>query len=161
MIVDQVDFNFGASLIAGILGSAVAVLALSLWEWRRDEDRTLRITELIGSAFPVSGSGAVAVGWTCSLLIGCAYGVFLGASIFGFDVTSRFIVAGIVISFPLWIVSGVTLAYARLLHRLVRNGRIQHPGPFALSRSREAAVEFLAAHLVFGAVAGGIYGWLA
>lgn len=160
MLVEPISFNFYASLISGLAASAIIIALLSIWESIRYGRETLQATELAGSAITENRIATWVIGVSIILIFGCMYAIFITSFLYALQINAWLWIFGVVISIPLWIVSGTTFAYFRLLHPAVRNDRISHPGPFALSKSREAAIELLAAHMIFGAIAGTIYSFL-
>ena len=101
------------------------------------------------------------IGVSTILIFGCIYAIFITSFLYALQIDTWLWIFGAVISIPLWILSGITFAYLRLLHPAIRNNKIPHPGPFALSKSKEAAIELLAAHIIFGAITSTIYAVLA
>lgn len=160
MPVEPISFNFYASLISGLAASAITIALLSIWESIRDGRKTLQATELAGSAITENRIVGWVIGVLVMLIFGCMYAIFITSFLYALQIDAWLWIFGVVVSIPLWIVSGTTFAYFRLLHPAVRNNRISHPGPFALSKSREAAIELLVVHMIFGAIAGTIYSFL-
>ena len=140
------------------MGTIAAVLFLQAWEVARPSDDHLRIVSLIGSAFTQKPFGQQLMGRAVLFSVGICYGVFTSAVIYAFEVESMAWFYGIVVAVLLWILTGVTLTYFRLLHPLIRRGDLKAPGPFGLGYSRQSAVLLLVAHLIFGLVCGLVYG---
>ena len=140
------------------MGTIAAVLFLQAWEVARPSDDHLRIVSLIGSAFTQKPFGQQLMGRAVLFSVGICYGVFTSAVIYAFEVEAMAWFYGIVVAVLLWILTGVTLTYFRLLHPLIRRGDLKAPGPFGLSYSRQSAVLLLVAHLIFGLVCGLVYG---
>ncbi len=101
------------------------------------------------------------LGCALAVFVGIFYGVFASAVIYAFELDASEWLVGVIAAVCLWILTGTTFTYLRILHPRVRKGEIPNPGPFALRASSSAAAELFVAHLVFGAVAGLIYGILA
>ena len=146
------------AIIGGLMGTIAAVLFLQVWEVARPAHDHLRIVTLIGSAFTQKPFGQQLIGRGVLFVVGICYGVFTSAVIYAFEVEALAWFYGIVVSVLLWVLTGITLTYFRLLHPLIRRGEVKAPGPFGLAYSRESAVLLLVAHLIFGLVCGIVYG---
>ncbi len=146
------------AIIGGLMGTIAAVLFLHVWEVARPSPNHLSIVSLIGSAFSQKPFGQQLMGRAVLFVVGICYGIFTSAVIYAFEVDELAWFYGLVVSVLLWILTGVTLTYFRLLHPLIRKGELKAPGPFGLGYSRQSAVLLLVAHLIFGLVCGLVYG---
>ena len=146
------------AIIGGLIGTIAAVLFLQAWEVARPSHDHIRIVQLIGSAFTQKPFGQQLMGRTVLFVVGICYGIFTSAVIYAFEVEAIAWLYGLLISVLLWVLTGITLTYFRLLHPLIRKGEIKAPGPFGLGYSRQSAVLLLVAHLIFGLVCGVVYG---
>ena len=161
MPAELIDFNFYATLISGIAASAITIAMLSIWESIRNSRETLQAPELVGSAITENRTARWLIGISTILIFGCIYAIFITSFLYALQINTWLWTFGAIIAIPLWILSGITFAYLRLLHPAIRNNKIPHPGPFALSKSKEAATQLLAAHIIFGATTSTIYPILA
>lgn len=152
-------FNFTAALIAGLSAWLVASAVLAIWEWsRRNADiHLLNPLDLAGGIITDQPPLKHIIGALLLLITGQGYAIFISAFIYAWESYDYAWLIGIATGLALSVVSGVTLAYARLWHRGVRDGSRRHPRAFALGLSREAAIQLFVAHLIFGAVAGTVY----
>ena len=146
------------AIVGGLMGTIAAVLFLQVWEVARPSHDHLRIVTLIGSAFTQKPFGQQLTGRAVLFVVGICYGVFTSAVIYAFEVEALAWFYGIVVSVLLWVLTGITLTYFRLLHPLIRRSEVKAPGPFGLAYSRESAALLLVAHLIFGLVCGLVYG---
>ena len=153
--------SFDIAIISGLLGIVVAVMLLQIWEVARPNHRHVRIVHLIGSAFTTKPFNQQLAGRAILFIVGICYGIFTSAMIYAFELEPVAWIAGPVVSIFLWVLTGVSLTYFRLLHPRIRSGEIEPPGPFALNYSWQSAAMLLIAHLVFGVVCGTAYGTLA
>lgn len=135
-----------------------AILFLQIWEVSRPSHDHVRIVMLIGSAFTPKPFSQQLVGRVVLFAIGICYGIFISAVLYAFELEAVGWIFGIIVAIPLWILTGISLTYFRLLHPRIRNGEIKAPGPFALGYSRQSAAMLLIAHLIFGFVCGIVYG---
>lgn len=149
------------AIISGLMGTIVAVLFLQIWEVAKPTHDNIRIVTMVGSAFTSKPLGQQIFGRGALFLVGICYGIFTSAVIYAFELESMAWLLGAVVSVLLWVLTGVTLTYFRILHPKIRNGEIKAPGPFALGYSRQSAVMLLVAHLIFGTVCGIVYGSIA
>lgn len=146
------------AIIGGLMGTIAAVLFLQIWEVARPTHDNIRIVTLIGSAFTTKPFGQQFYGRLILFLVGICYGIFTSAVIYAFESETIAWLLGAFVAFWLWVLTGITLTYFRILHPKIRNGEIKAPGPFALGYSRQSAVMLLVAHLIFGTVCGAVYG---
>ncbi len=150
--------DLGPAVVGGVIGTLAAILFTQLWEVVRPDHNHIRIVPLIGSAFTSRPLWQHLIGRAFLAVVGVFYGVFTAASIYAFEMEAIGWLFGAFISLLLWILTGVSLTYFRLLHPRIRRGEIRAPGPFGLGYSRQSAVMLLVAHLVFGLVCGAMYG---
>ena len=146
------------AIIGGLMGTIAAVLFLQIWEVARPRHDNIRIVMMIGSAFTTKPFAQQFYGRFVLFLVGICYGIFTSAVIYAFESESIGWLVGPVVSVLLWVLTGATLTYFRILHPKIRSGEIKAPGPFALGYSRQSAVMLLVAHLIFGTVCGAVYG---
>lgn len=146
------------AIIGGLMGTVAAVLFLQIWEVARPTHDNIRIVAVIGSAFTAKPFGQQVFGRGILFLVGVCYGIFTSAVIYAFELEATAWLWGAFVSVLLWVLTGVTLTYFRILHPKMRSGEMKAPGPFALEYSRQSAVMLLVAHLIFGTVCGVVYG---
>ena len=146
------------AIIGGLMATIAAILFLQIWEVARPSHDHVRIVTLIGSAFSHKPFPQQLIGRVILFVIGICYGIFTSAVLYAFELEAVGWIFGIVVAIPLWMLTGISLTYFRLLHPRIRNGEMKAPGPFALGYSRQSAVLLLIAHLIFGFVCGFVYG---
>lgn len=146
------------AIIGGLMGTIAAILFLQIWEVARPTHDNIRIVPVIGSAFTSKPFGQQVIGRGVLFLVGIFYGIFTSAVIYAFESEAIGWLLGGFVSVLLWVLTGVTLTYFRILHPKMRSGEMKAPGPFALAYSRRSAVMLLVAHLIFGTVCGAVYG---
>ena len=146
------------AIIGGLMATIAAILFLQIWEVARPSHHHVRIVTLIGSAFTRKPILQQLMGRAVLFSIGICYGIFTSAVVYAFELEAVGWIFGIVVAIPLWMLTGISLTYFRLLHPLIRTGEMKAPGPFALGYSRQSAVMLLIAHLIFGLVCGFVYG---
>ena len=153
--------SIDVAVVGGLLGSMAAVLFLQIWEVARPSHNHIRVVTLIGSAFTQKPFWQQMSGRVVVFAVGACYGIFTSAVIYAFELEAVAWLSGACVSLLLWILTGVTLTYFRLLHPRIRKGEVMAPGPFGLGYSRQSAVMLLIAHVVFGLICGATYGALA
>ncbi len=146
------------AIIGGLTATIAAILFLQIWEIARPSHEHISVVTLIGSAFSHKPFSQQLIGRAVLFAVGICYSIFTSAVLYAFELESAGWLYGTFISVPLWILTGVSLTYFRLLHPLIRKGEMKAPGPFALGYSRQSAATLLLAHLIFGLVSGGVYG---
>jgi len=153
--------NLEIAIIGGLIGTFAAILVLQVWEVARPSQIHVGIVSLIGSAFMRKTFGQQLIGRFVLLVIGVLYGIFTSAVIYAFEVEATAWLYGAFVSVFLWVLTGISLTYFRLLHPRIRSEEMKAPGPFALGYSRQYAAVLLIAHLIFGFVCGAVYGNIA
>ena len=146
------------AIIGGLIGTIAAVLFLQVWEVSRPYHDQIKIVALIGSAFTSKPFSQQLIGRAILFVVGVFYGIFTSAVIYAFELESLGWLIGAIVAGLLWVLTGVTLTYFRLLHPRIRNGDMKAPGPFGLNYSRQSAVMLLVSHAIFGTVSGAVYG---
>ncbi len=149
------------AILGGLIGTVAAVLFLQIWEVARPSHNEIRVVALIGSAFTQNSFRQQLVGRAVLFVIGAFYGIFISAVAYAFELEHLAWLVGAVVAILLWVLTGVTLTYFRLLHPRIRSGEMKAPGPFALGYSRRSATMLLIAHVIFGVACGVVYGTLA
>ena len=153
--------NLEIAIIGGLIGTFASIVVLQVWEVARPSESHMGIVSLIGSAFTRKSFGQQLIGRSVLLVIGIFYGIFTSAVIYAFEVETTAWIYGAFVSVFLWVLTGISLTYFRLLHPRIRSEEIKAPGPFALGYSRQYAAVLLIAHLIFGFVCGAVYGNIA
>lgn len=153
--------SFDIAVVAGLIGTVAALLFMQVWEVARPEHRHIRIVALLGSAFTKKAIWQQIAGRVGLFAIGVCYSIFLSAVVYAFELEPMGWLVGLIVGVLLWIFSGISLTYFRLLHPRIRSGEMSAPGPFALGYSRTSAFILLVAHLLFGVFGGTVYGSLA
>ncbi len=159
--METIPWNAAAASMAGVIAvvvTLVVIYALLLLQPHRIPFNPLY---LAGSSLSMSVTPAYASGLLIILSAGIGYSIFISAVFTGFGLTSALPAWGALVGSAEWIMTGVTLGYMRLLNRTIRSGRLAAPGPFMLSYGPPTMLTLLAAHMVFGAVAGGVYSAIA
>ena len=149
--------DFGLAVVSGVIGTLAAIMFTQVWEVARPNHTHIRIVQLIGSAFTTATLRQQIFGRAMLAVIGIFYGVFTASAIYAFELETVGWLFGAFISIFLWILTGISLTYFRLLHPRIRRGEIKAPGPFGLGYSRQSATMLLIAHLIFGLVCGAMY----
>ncbi len=150
--------NLEVAILGGWIATIAAIIFLQSWEVARPSHDHVRIVTLIGSAFTPRPFPQQLIGRVILFVVGMCYGIFTSAVLYAFELEAVGWIFGIVVAIPLWMLTGISLTYFRLLHPRIRSGEMKAPGPFALGYSRQSAVMLLIAHLIFGLVCGFVYG---
>jgi hypothetical protein len=149
------------AVLGGLIGTVAAILFLQAWEVARPSHNEIRIVPMIGAAFAADPFRQQLIGRAVLLVVGVFYGIFTAAVIYAFEIEQLVWLVGAAVAVLLWVLTGVSLTYFRLLHPRIRNGEMKPPGPFALGYSRQSAAMLLIAHVIFGIVCAVVYGTIA
>ncbi len=150
--------SLDVAILGGLIGTIAAILFLQVWEVARPSLDQVGIVVLIGSAFTLNPFRQQLMGRAVLLVVGIFYGIFTSAVSYAFELENVAWLVGAVVGVLLWVLTGVTLTYFRLLHPRIRRGEMKAPGPFALNYSRQSAVTLFISHVIFGIVCGVVYG---
>ena len=74
-----------------------------------------------------------------------------------FGVETSVFAWGVLFGTVQWVIDGIALGMAPLLHPKVRAGALASPGAFALNYPMAGALGFLVMHLLYGMLVGGFY----
>ena len=146
--------NLEIAILGGWIGTIAAIIFLQGWEAGRPSHTEIRVVALIGSAFTRNPFRQQLAGRAVLFVVGTFYGIFISAVAYAFELEHLAWMVGPVVAVLLWVLTGITLTYFRLLHPRIRSGEVKAPGPFGLGYSRRSAVMLLVAHVIFGGVCG-------
>lgn len=74
-----------------------------------------------------------------------------------FDLNGDLALWGLLFGAVHWVIAGMMLGMMPMMHRGIKEGRLQAPGMFALSYPMGTAMGFLMLHLMFGVLVGVLY----
>ena len=153
------DYNGGAAVSAGLIGGAVMAgvlytgMAIAPRQIQMDLFHTLgTMLTPRGGVAVVYMAGAVAHA-LFSLIIGLVYALLFLPFADGTNVVGW----GVLYGFVHWVIIGGSLELLGRAHPLMRSQELRRPGVFAMNYPRMTVAGFLALHLIFGLIVGGIY----
>ena len=153
------DYIGGAAISAGLIGGAVMGAVLYLGMAMAPRQMRMDLFYILGTLLIPRGSAAsvymvgALVHAMMSLTIGLIYAVFF----LPFAEGSNLVAWGVLYGFVHWIIVGGNLELIGYIRPLMRARELQKPGAFAVNYPRVTAGGFLALHLVFGVLMGGLY----
>ncbi len=153
----EAAFEPDAAVVAGLIAGAATLLAVILMLAVRPRTFPFNPLYLTGSAVSIETLPAYGFGLVVWFAVSAGYGCITAAVLTGFEVSGTQIAFGAATSLFLSVITGTTLAYSRSLNRSIRSGMVGDPGPFLLRYGRASALQLIAAHIVFGALAAEIY----
>lgn len=152
------DFEPGWAILAGLIGGAVMAVIVYMGIAMMPQQMKMNIFMLLGSmALPV-GAVAFVMGGMMHGVASLVFGLIHGAVFAAADIDSAEAAWGLLFGAVHWVVAGMAMGMMPMMHRGIREGEIEAPGPFALNYPPMTAMGFLMLHLVFGVIVGALYG---
>jgi hypothetical protein len=112
---------------------------------------------MLGTMMGLSGPMAYAVGLMMHLVASAIFGV-IHASIFaGADIDSGEFLWGALFGLGHSVMTGIMLMGMPMMHPEIKAGRMEAPGPLAISLGAPTAMGFVVLHVIFGALVGVLY----
>jgi hypothetical protein len=146
--------KFGKAFIVGVVAGAALSLMLAI---ARSLGLPANLEVMQGSIVTGSvGPSAYALGLVMHLVISGLIAMFY-AIVFEFGTRRAGVWIGLLLSIVHTLIAGVFMAIAPMIHPLIPS-ELSAPGAFMANLGAPGVILFIALHLVFGAIVGGLYG---
>lgn len=155
------DFEPGAAIAAGLVGGAAMTVFLYMGIAMMPGQMRMNLLLMLGTMVVPAGVMGYAVGLMMHAGASVAFGLIHGAVFSAAELESATAAWGLLFGLVHWAVAGMGLAMVGMMHPLIRSGRMNAPGPFAVNMGPVTAMGFLMLHLMFGVLVGALYGELA
>lgn len=153
----MVEFEFWPAVAAGLVGGAVMAALLQMGIMMMPDKMRMNLLLMLGSMMGLSGAMAYVAGLMMHLIASAIFGI-IHASIFaGADIDSGEILWGALFGLGHAVITGIMLMGMPMMHREIKAGRMEAPGPLAISLGAPTAMGFVVLHVIFGALVGVLY----
>ncbi len=153
----MVDFEVGAAILAGLGGGGVMVALLYMGIAMMPQHMRMNLLLMLGSMSGRTDASAYMIGLMMHAMMSAAFGLIHGAIFAAGDIEDSVLLWGALFGAGHALMTGAMLALVPLMHPLMRDGRMEAPGMFALRLGRPTAMGFFMLHIVFGVVVAGLY----
>ncbi len=153
----MVDFEFGAAILAGLVGGGVMVVLLYMGIAMMPRLMRMNLLLMLGSMSGRTDASAYVIGLMMHAMMSAVFGLVHGAIFAAGDIEDGVLLWGALFGAAHALMTGTMLAMMPLMHPLMRDGRMEAPGLLALRLGRPTAMGFFMLHVVFGVVVAGLY----
>jgi hypothetical protein len=148
-------FDAVGAIVAGLIGGAVMSALLYMGIAMMPSQMRMNLFLMLGTMLLPVGVAAYVLGAMVHAMMSVAFGLaHAGVYAAGIEPNAWW---GLLFGAVHWVAVGIGLAMIPMLHRGMRDGKIEKPGMFALSLGAMTAMGFLLLHLVFGLIVGLVY----
>ena len=151
------SFETGPAIGAGIIGGGIMSLMLYMGIAMMPRQMKMNLFLMLGTMMVADTKMAYVADAMMHGAMSIVFGLLHVAFYNAFDLGSALVAWGVVFGLVHWIVTGVMLGMVPMMHPLMRAGRMDAPGAFALGYPPATALGFLMLHVVFGVLVGAFY----
>lgn len=153
----MVEFEFWPAVGAGLVGGAVMAALLQMGIMMMPDKMRMNLLLMLGTMMGMSGAMAYVAGLMMHLVASAIFGI-IHASIFaGADIDSGEILWGALFGLGHAVITGIMLMAMPMVHPEIKAGRMDAPGPLAMSLGAPTAMGFVVLHIIFGALVAVLY----
>ena len=153
----MVDFEAGPAIAAGLVGGGVMVVLLYVGIAMMPRQMRMNLLLMLGSMTGRTDAYAYAIGLMMHAMRSAIFGLIHGAIFAAGDIEDGVLLWGALFGAAHARMTGTMLAMMPVMHPLMRDGRMEAPGLFALRLGGPTAMGFFMLHVVFGVVVAGPY----
>ena len=150
-------FETGPAIGAGILGGGIMSMMLYMGIAMMPRQMIMNLFLMLGTMMVRDTKMAYVAGAMMHAVMSIGFGLLHVAFYNAFDLESALVAWGIIFGLVHWVITGMMLGMMPVMHPLMRTGRVDAPGAFALGYPRATAMGFLMLHVVFGILVGAFY----
>ena len=149
------DFNFGAAIAAGVVGTVVMTAVLYMGIAMVPRQMTMNLLYMLGTMVTRNKSAAYVIGAMIHSMMGIAFALVHAAAFQAFGLSSALVAWGLLFGFVHWIAVGMGMIGT--MHPVMRTGGMQEPGVFVRNLPSMTIMGFLMLHLLYGLVVALLY----
>ena len=153
----MVDFEAGPAIAAGLVGGGVMVVLLYVGIAMMPRQMRMNLLLMLGSMTGRTDAYAYVIGLMMHAMLSAIFGLIHGAIFAAGDIEDGVLLWGALFGAAHARMTGTMLAMMPVMHPLMRDGRMEAPGLFALRLGGPTAMGFFMLHVVFGVVVAGPY----
>ena len=150
-------FDGVAALGAGLIGGAVMSVLLYMGIAMMPKQMKMNLFLMLGTMVVREKTMTYLAGAMMHGVMSIVFGLVHVALYTAFGLESALVAWGILFGFVHWLISGMGLGIVPSMHPLMKRGRMNSPGVFALNYPPMTAMGFFMLHMVFGILVGALY----
>ena len=151
------DFNAGAAISAGLVGTAVMTAVLYMGIAIMPRQMKMNLLYMLGTMMIRSKSAAYVMGTMMHASMGIVFALVHTGLCQALGLETGLAAWGLLFGFAHWIIVGMGLGMIGGMHPLMRAGELQAPGLFVKNYPMMTIGGFLMLHLLYGLVVGVLY----
>lgn len=148
------DYSIGAAIGAGLIATAIMTALLYMGRAMMPKQMTMDILYMLGSMMTPSKMPAYAIGAMVHVGMGIVWAIIHTAIYNAFGLESALAAWGILFGAVHWVVVGMGMGMAGMMHPLMKKGELADPGMFVKNSPMMTRVGFFMLHLQFGLIVG-------
>ncbi|MEE8421990.1 MAG: hypothetical protein V3S31_04345 [Dehalococcoidia bacterium] len=153
----MVDLELGPAIGAGLVGGGVMIVLLYMGIAMMPRQMRMNLLLMLGGMVGHTGAAAYVAGLMMHAGMAIGFGVIHAALFAGGDIEDSILLWGLLFGAAHAVMAGAALAMVPAMHPLMRDGRMERPGAFALKLGAPTAIGFVMLHLIYGAVVAVLY----
>ena len=153
----MVDFEAGPAIAAGLVVGGVMVVLLYVGIAMMPRQMRMNLLLMLGSMTGRTDAYAYVIGLMMHAMLSAIFGLIHGAIFAAGDIEDGVLLWGALFGAAHARMTGTMLAMMPVMHPLMRDGRMEAPGLFALRLGGPTAMGFFMLHVVFGVVVADPY----
>jgi len=150
------DFDGGAAVGAGLIAGAMSLL-LYIGIGMTPRQMKMNLFLMLGTMMFPPGGMAYVAGAMMHAMSSVAFALIHVAAYSALGLESALVAWGVAFGVAHWVVVGMRLDMAPIMHPFMRRGEMGAPGAFALGYPGMTAMGFFVLQIVFGVLVGAFY----
>lgn len=151
------DWDFGATLLAGLVATGVMTVMLYMGRAMMPEKMPMNILLMEGTMVTRNTGQAYMAGFMMHFMMGVVFAIIHTLLFDAFDLTDDLLFWGILFGAGHWVMAGMGMGMMGNMHPMMRKGEMMAPGFFLKNFPGMTMMGFLMVHIVYGLVVGLVY----
>ncbi len=151
------DYNVGAAIGAGLVGTAAMTVVLYMGIWMLPRQMTMNLLYMLGTMMTRNRVAAYVTGFMMHVGLGIGFALVHIAIYQAADLETGLAGWGLLFGLGHWMMAGMAMGMIGSVHPLMRSGELAAPGLFVKDYPAMTAVGFLMLHLLYGLLVGLLY----
>ncbi len=146
------EYNFGAAIVAGVVGTVVMTAILYMGMAMMPRQMTMNLLFMLGPMMTRNKVMAYGIGTMMHGAMGIVLGLIHIAVFQALGLVSAVAAWGLLFGFVHYLAVGMGMGMIGTMHPMMRNGQMAAPGLYVRNFPAMTAMGFLMLHLVYGLV---------
>ena len=151
------EYNFGAAIVAGLVGTVVMTAILYMGMAMMPRQMTMNLLYMLGTMMTRDKVMAYGIGTMMHGTMGIVLGLIHIGVFQAFGLVSAVAAWGLLFGFVHYLIVGMGMGMMGIMHPLMRNGQMPAPGLFVRNFPPMTVMGFLMLHLVYRLVVALLY----